>query len=389
MELVKKPKNEVRFTSLRLGSEPDLVSQDAAFDRLARLLSGSPEPKSTDIMPTVLYKDRDNRGQVMRESKFPVCAVNIVAHEHPAGVYERLIVEAFGLQLALPVHGDRHALIVSVAPSRELTISGKKVMRGTLSTFLDLDMDAPWFDLQNLKVTTEDRRREIQIPESLRPNMADFHFVLDPATHILVCQAQTVISGRRKHTVKLTGNMLASFLGELFSRPAIKKEFGEIEVTPVPDQQSVDAILSAKIKKLHIVLRTPNPDDLDEAQRRIKKRMKSLKARQIEEIVSAEEGDFVSPDDDLLSMARVAALNGRVDATIQQQNGKVVAASTRMTPALFEINRDPRETDERATDRAADSALKKIEQFRMAANVMHPRKSRGREKTGKKSSKKS
>ena len=320
----------------------------------------------------------------MRQSKFPVCAVNIVVHNHPAGVYERLINAGFNLQLPLPVHGDRHALIVSVAPSHERTLSGRRVLRGSLSTFLDLDLDAPWFDIQSLKVTTEDRRREIQIPDSLRPNMADFHFALDPEQHILVCQAQTVISGKRRHVVKLTGNMLATFFGELFSRPAIKRDFGDVEVTPVPDRQGVETILSAKIKRLHIILRTPNPDDLDEAQKKIKRRMKSLKARQLDEIVAAEDGDFVTPDAELLSMARVAALNGRVDATIQQPSGRVVPASTRFTPALFEVTTDARETEERAMDRAADVALGQIEQLRLAANVMPARKRPAAKKVTKK-----
>lgn len=321
----------------------------------------------------------------MSESKFPVCAVNIVLHAHTsADDYERLIEKAFELQHALAVHGDRHALITSVAPSKELTLSGRKVLRGELSTFLDLDIDAPWFDLRNLKVTTADRRSEIQIPESLRPNMADFHFVLEPATHILVCQAQTVISGKRKHVVKLTGNMLASFFGELFSVPSIKQAFGEIEVTPVPDRNSVESILKAKIKKLHIVLRTPNPDDLGEAQRRIENRMKAMGARQIEEIVSAEDGSFIKPDEQLLSAARVAALNGRVDATIKQPNGKVVTESTILKPAIFEISKDSRESDERAMDRAADSALQKIDQFRLAANVLPSRKRKAAKKAVKK-----
>jgi hypothetical protein len=315
----------------------------------------------------------------MRQSKFPVCAVNIAAREHVPRVYENLINAAFGLQLALPVHGDRHALLVSVDPSKELTISGRKVVRGTLATFLDLDMDAPWFDMQNLKVSTEDQRKKIQIPESLRPNMADFYFVLDPKEHILVCQARTVISGKRKHVVKLTGSMLASFLGELLSSPEIKKEYGEVEVTPVPDHDSVEAILKGHIKKLHIFLRTPNPDDLEEAQKRIKRRMKSLNAKQLEEVVSAEEGTFVKPDDELLSMARVAALNGRVDATLDR-NGKTIPTSTRLVPALFEINRDSRETDERVMDRAAEHALDLIKKFRMAANHLPVRKRRARHK---------
>lgn len=312
----------------------------------------------------------------MREKKFPVCAINIVALNHPEGVYERLLSAAFNLHSIVPVHGDRHALLVSVERSRELTIGGRKVLRGSLSTFLDLDVDAPWFDVDSLKVTTEDQRKRIQIPDSLRPNMADFYFVFDPVSHILVCQAESVISGRRKHVVKMTGNMLAGFLGELLSKPKIKKDFGEVEVTPVPDSQTVEAILKAKIRKLHIYLRTPNPDDLESAQKRIKDRMKSLKAKQLEEVVSAEEGEFISPDDDLLRMARVAALNGRVDANIEQQ-GRIVSTSTSMTPALFEVKRDPRELDERVMDRAADLALDKIKNFRMAANV---KRSKGRQR---------
>lgn len=315
----------------------------------------------------------------MRQSKFPVCAVNIAAREHTPKIYDNLINDAFSLQLALPVHGDRHALLVSVDPSKELTISGRRVIRGTLATFLDLDMDAPWFDLQNLKVSTEDQRKKIQIPESLRPNMADFHFVLDPREHILVCQARTEISGKRKHIVKITGNMLAGFLGELLSSPEIKRKYGEVEVTPVPDRDSVEAILKGDIKKLHIFLRTPNPDDLEEAQKRIKRRMKALNAKQLEEIVSAEEGAFVNPDEELLSMARVAALNGRVDATLYK-NGKTAPTSTRLAPAIFEINRDSRETDERAMDRAAEHALDLIKRFRMAANYLPVRKRRNRNK---------
>lgn len=310
----------------------------------------------------------------MKQVKFPVCAVNIVAHEHPAGVYEKLLSAAFELKQPLAVHGDRHALIVSVDPSRELTLSGRRVVRGTISTFLDLDIDAPWFDMNQLQVTTEDRRRLVHIPDSLRPNMADFHFVLDPKLHILVCQAQTVITGKKKHTVKMTGLMLAGFLGELFSRPSLKRVFGDVEVTPVPDRNNVESILNGSLRKIHVVLRAPNPDDLDELQERIKKRMKRMKARQLEQIASAEDREFLKLDQELLGVARVAALNGRVDATIVQQNGKTVPVSTRATPALFEVDKDLRESDERAMDRAADVALKRIEEFKMAANKMSVRR---------------
>ncbi|HZZ79385.1 MAG TPA: DUF4747 family protein [Gemmataceae bacterium] len=304
----------------------------------------------------------------MRETKFPVCAVNIAAQHHPKGIYGRLLNSAFELQRALPVHGDRHALLVSVESADEL-MSGRKVVRGTLSTFLDLDMDAPWFDMENLRVMTEDQRRAIQIPESLRPNMADFHFVLDTEDHILVCQARTEISGKRQHVVKLTGNMLAGFLGELFSTPEIQGQYGDVEVTPVPDHDSVEAILKGKIKRLHIFLRVPNPDDLEETQRQIKKRMKSLNAKQIEQIVSAESGEFVKPDKDLLNTARVAALNGKVDAVLKK-GSKSVPTSTRSVPATFEISKDRRETDARAMDRAAEHAIHMIERFRMLANPL-------------------
>ncbi|RDS84885.1 DUF4747 family protein [Dyella monticola] len=50
-----------------------------------------------------------------------------------------------------------------------------------------------------MRVTIEDQRKCIQIPDSLRPNMADFYFVFVPASHFLVCQAESVISGRRTH----------------------------------------------------------------------------------------------------------------------------------------------------------------------------------------------
>lgn len=314
----------------------------------------------------------------MRESKFPVCAVNIAAHAHPQGTYERLMRAAMDERVPLPIYGDRHALMVGLDDSRELSMSGRRVLRGRLATFLDLDMEASWFNLDQLRVISDDERREIHIPESHRPNMAEFHFVFDPQMHILICQAATVIEGKRRRLIKLTGLMLASFIGQLLHQPKIRREFGQIEVTPVPDRNSVDSILRGAIRKLHITLRTPNPDDLDELQGQIKRRMKRLHARQIDEIVTANDDEQLTLDSKLVNKARVAALNGSVVAKVIQPNGRVVDVSTKDRPALFEISRSAKETDERATDRAAEFALNQIQAFKAQANHRSAPTKRGR-----------
>jgi hypothetical protein len=294
------------------------------------------------------------------QKKFPVCAINIACNPHPEKIYERLIAAAFSLRRTVSIHGDRHALLLQLDAPATIPISGRRGVKGVLATFLDLDIDAPWFDTAELKVVKEAKKETIRIPESLRPNMAEFHFVLDVEAHILTCQSRTEIIGKRTHTVKMTGKMLAIFFGELFASEELEEEFGDVEVTPVPDADKVEQILRSKLRKLSIVLRAPNPDSLEDLSEDIQKRMLETQSKELVESASAKRGEVLKPDERMRNLAEVAALNGRVEATIETPAG-VKHVSTLEIPAEFVVRRDSRELDSVVIDRASQAAVEKIQ----------------------------
>lgn len=113
-------------------------------------------------------------------------ALNISASPHPEGVYEKLLQRIFRARQPIQIWGERHALMTELSWER-----GRQAAFGTLSTFTDIDKDAPWLNQSTGKAADESDTDEIAIPENLKPHFAQFRFYFDVASHTLTFQGSS------------------------------------------------------------------------------------------------------------------------------------------------------------------------------------------------------
>lgn len=298
--------------------------------------------------------------------EFRAVAANVVIHPHSEDLYRQLLVDAFSLKRPMRLRGDRQALIAKITEKSELDAFQTAVVRGEIVTFLDIDLKAPWLDLERMEQADPQLTREVNIPDRLRASMARFEFIFDPITHTFVAQAESPIVGERIRIAKLSASMLAKFLERLFSEPEIFGKYGLAHVTPVPDMNSVESILRDQgLRKLTIIVKPPNPDDLEELAEEISERLKKQNAAVLRESLTALRGQSLQPDNDTKNLARVGAMNGRVEAVIAKDGGGTRSVSTQQKPAQFMSTFDVQtESTTTALERATCDAVVRIKEAR-------------------------
>lgn len=241
----------------------------------------------------------------MAENKqFYIGGINVVTQPHSPQRYVELMRALFRLKRPVPVRGTQHLMIGELKPIRQQEwLDG---MIGRLYRFDQIDPKAPWFNVENNEVATAEEISEIKIPPRLKPNLKMFDFVFYPKGHKLYFQT--------RHAGETLGpQSLKRILDRLCELPQIAKAFGDVEITVIPEKEQLDRILGLhRLAKLVIDVKRPNPDDLEDDEDRVFKRLDKMGTRRMLEILTAEPGESIKPDASVQLMARVAANNGRV-----------------------------------------------------------------------------
>ncbi|MFZ6727401.1 DUF4747 family protein [Undibacterium sp. MH2W] len=266
---------------------------------------------------------------MVKESVVHICAINIAMHNpHSADRYVRLFNKIFSLKKIIPTRGLNGVLMGSL---RELVKDEPwKGLTGEFYQFIQLDSNEPWFDLDSKDEASTDDLKKIVIPEKLKPHLARFVFIFFPREHRLFVQVKSGSRSLGPATVK-------AVMERLLADDNLE-EFGTIEVTVIPEFDSVDKIFALPyLRTIKIELVRPNPDDHDEAERLLLERLISQNAKKMTVELNSNRTMQLTPDDQTKVLAKVASTNGSVVATGKDNHGKSVKISTVDTPLLERI----------------------------------------------------
>lgn len=252
-----------------------------------------------------------------RPSKLEVSAINLRIPADQERNYSRLLEALFARRLAVKVYGDSFVAITQYDAS-----TGE----GVFSKYSEIDIDGDWFDLDDFGPAAPERLDEVNIPESLRPNLAAFYFKLDSDLHVVAFESYSESRG-------LSARSVEKYFKEALRKPDIVNYFGRVEADTVKSYGEVQRIIElAQLKELKIIIRRPNPDDVSgDLAALIEERLREQKGEEYEETIRSKDDDGLEPNERTKKLAFVAAENGEVSGK-SLVNGVLVPHTTEEKP---------------------------------------------------------
>jgi len=201
-------------------------------------------------------------------------------------------------------------------------------LTGTFIKCTDLSVNE-WFDFENQTIAEESEvNSKVKIPNTYKPNAKFFDFVFYPKKHLLVFEFSDKHGSMSIHSLK-------EYFEVIFKRQDFIDRFKQGFVSSVTDDEKIKTILSSKkLLKLDIVLVKPNPDDLSDITARILGNLEENHAKKMEIITTADDNQYLQPNQQLQDLSKVAANNGVVNAIIENEHGKSVPMSTTSIPKI-------------------------------------------------------
>lgn len=281
-------------------------------------------------------------------------ALNITAHPHSDEIYLDMLTQARTRQLVAPMRGNRYALIGYVRPS--LYDPERTAVEGQLFSFVDFDRNAAWYDTKTGEQAEESALEEVNIPETLKPDLRRFNFLFFPDHHRLVIETYSHESHR------MSPGAAKRAFDTLLNHPSLIAQFGKVEVVVEPEKDALEKILKMHVlNRLKITVTRPNADTTEEVEQEVFRRLEEQQSDQLIEEYHAQDGASLKPDKRTKSLSRVAASNGHVEGHGKKKNGEPAHEYTQDHPISERISYDP-ETQPAAAALAdaAGSILRKI-----------------------------
>ena len=265
-----------------------------------------------------------------RARTMSVGVLNIKTHPHSEEMYVKLFDQIYARQLVTKIRGSDWGMIGSLG--RLVSDAPEMGLVGTVFRFLNLDPHEPWLDTATRKsISPEDGGTPV-IPDNLKPHLRTANFVFFPKGHRLFYDANELS----------TGSALRIF-ARLFEDREVRNEFGFVDVHVEASEEGIQAILSLRHKRfIEIVITRPNPDDLGSEEARVMERLERQNVRTLKEKLKAADDRGVKPDEDTVTLMRVAKSNGSVESVGETPEGKRQRRSTKSHPLIetdhFDIN---------------------------------------------------
>ncbi len=262
-----------------------------------------------------------------RPKKITLNAINITVHPHTPAHYSKLWSALFDLRRYVAIGRDQGLMIGAIE-----RIDPKKPeagYMGLLFRFTIIDKNKGWFDLESGEEADSDTiKREVRIPDKLRPNLSTFHYRLFPKSHRLV------IENKNDNGDSLGAAAVEKMITHLAADPKISKAFENIDATMEQSEERINDILTGKVlKRLIITVKRPNPDDdSDDDEREVLGELLEEKVRTKTIELSALTGQSIKPNKRTKRFARVASSNGKVQAIEETIDGKRVPVSSKSHP---------------------------------------------------------
>lgn len=263
--------------------------------------------------------------------KIEISGLNIVTQPHTPNGYVELFKRIAKERRPIKVRGNDCLMISSARPldSNDWT----KGIVGEIIKFSEIEQDRNWVNVKAGKFLEDGL--EPDLPQDLRPNGAYFPYIFYPKfrehSHKLF-----YVSHYRNHKGKydnLSPNILKKMFDSLFMKIKLEGEYESIEVTVLPDSDALENIFRIpSLHKLELLIKSPNPDDLADAEAEIFRRMDGMNVSEAYQEFKSKQSDFIKPDADLKIKAKVASNNGYVKGYGKDLEGTKVELSTKEIP---------------------------------------------------------
>ncbi len=218
---------------------------------------------------------------------------------------------------------------------RRQEVEAEEAVTGEFYKFFDLKLDAQWFNTIEQRPAEDADLAEIRIPEYLKPHFQSFTYIFYPNKHRLFFVS-------KEQDNNFSPLQAQKLLTELFDDYRLVREFGEIEITVEPSSESLERILNMpRLKSLHIEISPPNPDDHEEAERRLFAKMQGQNAQKIVTEISTRNPNGLAPDEETKILAKIAQSNGKVVGHGENEEGQTVDISTAEHPLLEKVEYNP------------------------------------------------
>lgn len=230
-----------------------------------------------------------------------VGALNITVSPHPVGTYNTLIAHSAGREVS--IGGSDWAKLTSPEALPERA----NIIHGRICVWAVIEKDGAWFNKETNDVASERDKKSVVIPDNIAPNYRYFYYAMDTERHILLYEQ------KNEMRQSFAASKALKFFENLFFE--VRDEFPEVNVTAIPEEDSLDRILGLpKLSILKIVVTKPNADDMTDDYRSVMEKMIAQKAgKQTLQLQKAPKVKRLTPDADTTKLARVASTNGYVE----------------------------------------------------------------------------
>lgn len=237
-----------------------------------------------------------------RRHKMEVGGLNIRVHPHTEDTYRSFIHDLYALRAIVKVHGDRYGLITSL----DRKAQDVEVVNGIITTFLELDPRAEWFNTETMKEASDNEVSSIVIPDNLHPNAKSFRFQFNIKNHELIFEHYS--EGN-----VLTHSSALKYFQNLSNNKIIIDRYGDVKVSVIQSKGSVDRIFSIpRITDLEILIEKPNADIWGEDfEEQAEEHLEDKNARSMRVAYKSERGQGITRDDELDALIRASVNNGR------------------------------------------------------------------------------
>lgn len=261
--------------------------------------------------------------------KIRLVSLNITIQPHTPEKYIGLLRKAFQLKRPVKLRGSDYGMIGSCKYN-----SKSEMITGDIYKFLSIDLSKPWFNSEKLQKAEDEDLEELNIPAKLKPNLETFRYIFYPKGHHVF--VETYSDGNT-----IGPQQLKRLFTSLFTDQDIVTAYGEVDVTIEPNAETVEEIFNIpSLSRLTIRVTRPNPDDLEDLEEEIWRRMDEEHISKEERILTGIRGQSIEPSEATRQLAEVAASNGYVKGHGIGIDGSVVEISTVSHPFIAETTYD-------------------------------------------------
>ena len=198
-----------------------------------------------------------------RQKTIEISGLNIVTQPHTPESYLKLFELLSSARMPIQVRGDEYLMLLNVrAIMGDEKLNG---IEGEVLKFTNIDNAGDWYDI--LKGTKLKDSEVPKIPANAQPNGVMFHYVFHPKKHIFYFISKSRDSIKNK-VESLSPNYMKTLFETGFAHinKSKKLNFDSIEITVLPSNDALNSIIKIPVlKKLEIVVKAPNPDDISTA----------------------------------------------------------------------------------------------------------------------------